>query len=399
MMEPSPAQQVSDALSLASADHQQEYFCDQQPNPPRESDAAIMDDAEWLSAQTGAAVGVAHRIVRHLASGGMGHVFVAEHVHLGANAAVKVPRYADAVGRRILDAEAKLLAKLEHPNIVRALDVGQLADGRAYLLMEYVSGIELDSLLDARGTMSFERCLAVLKQVASAVDYLHLKGIVHGDIKPANILIEVGANDFIKLVDFGIASASARNERRGVLGTPAYMAPEQARGEAWGPLSDVYAVAALAVEMLTGHPPYDHHTAQDVLTAILTEQPPLPSTRGLVLPGLDAVFERGLHAEPERRFPRASAFVNALAEVLNAAPVAQLAGNDNDSRGRESGVQLRAVRPEPQLPAADSRATPTGTARTVGCSPAQLGPLWNGRGLLRLAACFVAAACVCSVYG
>jgi serine/threonine protein kinase len=393
----SPVQQVSYGFDPVSAEHQQEQSSCQPSNPQRDSEEALAhDDAEWVSAQSGASVGCMHRIVRHLASGGMGHVFVAEHVHLGANAAVKVPRYADATGRRILEAEAKLLAKLEHPNIVKALDVGQLADGRAYLLMEYASGIELEGLLSARGKMSVERCLAVLRQLACAVDYVHLKGIVHGDIKPANILIDVSANDFIKLVDFGIASASTRNERRGVLGTPAYMAPEQARGDAWGALSDVYAVAALALEMLTGHPPYNHHTAQDVLTAIFTEPPPLPSTRGLSLPGLDAVFERGLNADPEQRYPRATAFVNALAEVLNAANTLPIADNENDAQAlveRESGVQLRVVNSEPKpRPAIEHERTPLPSAMG-------LAPLWNGRAALRLAACLVAAACAFSVYG
>jgi len=137
----SPVQHVSYGLDPASAESQQDPSLCQQPSPQEATEEALAhDDGEWVSAQAGASVGCMHRIVRHLASGGMGHVFVAEHVHLGANAAVKVPRYVDATGRRIIETEARLLAKLEHPNIVKALDVGQLADGRAYLLMEYASG-------------------------------------------------------------------------------------------------------------------------------------------------------------------------------------------------------------------------------------------------------------------
>ena len=384
----SPAQQISNPLCSASADHQPSD--DPYPADGHAGDHEL--DAEWLSAQAGASVGCSHRIVGHLASGGMGHVFVAEHEYLGARAAVKVPRYADATGRKILEAEARLLAKLEHPNIVRAFDVGQLADGRMYLLMEHVQGIELGTWLDAHGTMPFDRCLAVLKQVASAVDYLHLKGIVHGDIKPANILVDASANDFVKLVDFGIASNTTRNDRRGVLGTPAYMAPEQARGEAWGPRSDVYAVAALALQMLTGHPPHAHRTAQDVLTAVLTQPAPRPSALGLKIPNLDTVFERGLHPDPAERFARASAFVNALSDVLQAAPAREAAPEVR----HEKVTDVVCVQEQP--PAALLAPGVPG-ASAVGHLFGRLGPAWGDRVLRKFAAGLVAAAFIVSMYG
>jgi eukaryotic-like serine/threonine-protein kinase len=362
----SQAQPFSHPLCSASADHRP----DEDAYPAEEHAGDQELDAEWLSAQTGAAVGCSHRIVRHLASGGMGHVFVAEHEYLGALAAVKVPRYADATGRKILEAEARLLAKLEHPNIVRALDVGQLADGRMYMLMEHVQGIELGAWLEAGGTMPFDRCLAVLKQVACAVDYLHQRGIVHGDIKPANILVDASANDFVKLVDFGVAFSTTRADRHGVLGTPAYMAPEQARGEAWGAPSDVYTVAALALQMLTGHPPHAHRTAQDVLTAVLTQPAPTPSALGLKVPNLDAVFQRGLHQDPAQRFARATDFVNALIAVLQpaAAVVCEQKLSDVVS------VQRAAA-------------------------PGRFDPAWGDRFLRRFAAGLVAAALVVSMYG
>jgi eukaryotic-like serine/threonine-protein kinase len=375
----SEAQRVECELSSAAADPAV-YVASDSPDsiPAREHAQDEELDAQWLSAQIGASVGCSHRIVRHLASGGMGHVFVAEHEYLGAQAAVKVPRYADATGRRIIEAEAKLLAKLEHPNIVRALDVGQLADGRVYLLMEHATGIELGGWLDSRGGMPFERCLAVLKQVASAVDYLHLKGVVHGDIKPANILVDAVANDFIKLVDFGIASSARRDdERSGVVGTPAYMSPEQARGGAWGPASDVYAIAALALQMLTGQPPHDYDTAQDVLTAMLTQPAPTPSARGLRIPELDAVFARGLHSDPSQRFARASAFVAALSEVLLRASH----GSDRVQNDNQASAAL------------------TSSLAALSCVSRRLGPLCNDRVARRLAACTVALLYIFSVYG
>jgi serine/threonine protein kinase len=381
----SQAQPLDYELCSGSADQQPglqfgEGYCDQAPAEKYAEDHEL--DAEWLSAQLGASVGCSHRIVRHLASGGMSHVFVAEHAYLGAQAAVKVPRYADATGRFIIEAEAKLLARLAHPHIVRALDVGQLADGRVYLLMEHALGAELGVWLEAGGTMPFERCVTVLKQVASAVDYLHIKGIVHGDIKPANILVDASADDFVKLIDFGVASPATRDERRGAIGTPAYMAPEQARGEGWGPLSDVYAVAALALQMLTGHPPHDHHTAQDVLTAMLTQPAPTPSALGLHVPGLDAVFRKGLHHDPAQRFARAGEFVNALSEVLRSEERVPVAA--------ESGMYPVVVAARPAN-ASDAPA--------VGRVGQPLGWAWNERVARRLAACLVATVYLFSMYG
>lgn len=379
----SPAQHVSSKLSSASADLTGDRLSDLYPAQSHAQDEEL--DAEWLSAQLGASVGCSHRIVRHLASGGMGHVFVAEHEYLGALAAVKVPRYADAAGRQILEAEAKLLAKLDHPNIVRAIDVGQLADGRMYLMMEHATGIELGAWLDAHGPMAFERCLSVLRQVGSAVDYLHRKGIVHGDIKPANLLIDVGANDFVKLLDFGIASSAGVQERRGVLGTPEYMAPEQARGEAWGSACDVYALAALSLQLLTGHAPHHQRSAQDVLTAVLTRPAPVPSDYGLKIAGLDVVFEKGLHSDPTQRYAQASLFVSALADVLRASTRPATAASPEPAAGLPAHVPAAAERSQ-------------GTAALSGLTwPWAF--LRNERILRKLAAGVFAAVYIFSVYG
>ncbi|MEY4579133.1 MAG: hypothetical protein RL701_3836 [Pseudomonadota bacterium] len=346
-------------------------------------------DAEQpLRARVGHTVGSTHRICRHLASGGMGHVFLAEHVHLGVYAAVKVARYGHDAARQSIAHEACMLSQLEHPNIVRVLDVGQLADGVPYLMMEYVSGLELDTWLDGCGAMAAKRALGVLKQLACSVDYLHAQGIVHGDIKPANIIIDGRAHDFVKLVDFGIATRDVAGVRRGVVGTPAYMAPEQARGELCGPAIDVYGVAALALELLTGRPPYDYKTAQDVLTAVLTEPPASPSSRGLNIPGLDEVFDRGLHQDPAQRFQHASDFVEALERVVRAdelqrAVVAQAQAQAQVHPAHDNEVLPWPLRPTHEASRREARAP---TLRARGFSSQSMAGSWWNRLAMRIMA-------------
>ncbi|HKU41011.1 MAG TPA: serine/threonine-protein kinase [Polyangiales bacterium] len=275
---------------------------------------------KWLGARAGQ-----HRIVEHLGSGGMGHVFLAEHATLGARAAVKIlPAGSTAAQKLQFQQEAWLLSAQSHPNIVHLLDTGSLEDGSSYLLMEYAAGIDLGCWLQRRGDRPVCRILRILRQVACAVDHLHAQGILHRDIKPANIVIEPEADDAVKLLDFGIATREGQNDARTALvfGTPAYMAPEQAAGVPATRATDLYALGALALELLTGRPPYDYPSIPMILAAVLHERPSLPSDRGLNVPALDRFFERALSREPEQRFASARELVDALDQVLRAAPVA-----------------------------------------------------------------------------
>jgi serine/threonine protein kinase len=309
-----------------------------------ESGVSERDEAFIRECST-ARIGNLHRVVRHLASGGMGHVFVVEHIHLGAYAAVKLPKPSSQTACRVLEHEARLLSRLQHPHVVSVLDYGQLDDGLPYMLMEYVNGLELDKWLQERGPMPPKRAVGILKQLASAIDYMHVNDVVHCDIKPANILFDPRAHDFVKLVDFGIARRrSAQTARRGLVGTPAYMAPEQARGDECGPSVDIYGVAALALEMITGQPPYDCDSPQDTLTKLLTEPPASPSSRGVVHPGLDAVFALGLHSDPKCRYQSASEFVDAIEGVLTseAAQQARAAVRPSARRVGSSNSTVRA---------------------------------------------------------
>jgi eukaryotic-like serine/threonine-protein kinase len=165
------------------------------------------------------------------------------------------------------------------------------------------------------------RALGVLRQVASALDYLHTRGVVHLDVKPGNIMIDCEAGDTIKLIDFGLARRLYDHEPpelRGVIsGTPAYMSPEQAAGgHEVGPASDCYALGALALELLTGRPPYADRSPLALVLALSSEPPRMPSELGMDLPGLDAVMAKALARDPNERVASGAELVNALLEIV-----------------------------------------------------------------------------------
>jgi serine/threonine-protein kinase len=274
---------------------------------------SVVDLDAWQRTRLGSWLGASHRVVKPLSSGGYGHVFLAEHVARGTLAAAKFSLPGNVLAASVLRQEASLLARVSHSNIVGYDKFGIAEDGAAYLLMEYARGIELESWLQRHGPMPATRALGVLSQLAAAIDHLHAQGYVHADLKPTHVMLDEAAGDRIKLLDFGSAFDS-RDSRQSceVSGTPGYMAPEQARGERCGPAIDVYGLAALASELLTGQLPHPH-TTRSVVRAVLSEPPTLPSARGLSRPGLDECFARALHRKPRERFASANEFVTTLA--------------------------------------------------------------------------------------
>jgi len=268
-------------------------------------------DPAWRESMIGTLVGRAHRIVRHAASGGMGHVFIVEHTELGAYAAVKLATPGSEIARETLAHEVKLLSRVQHPHIVQVIDYGQTACGHDFMLMEYVSGVELHAFIESSGPMPLERALPILRQVSSAIDHLHAHGIVHSDIKPANVLFDPCAHDFAKLIDFGVAFFEHTSGReRSACGTPAYMAPEQTPGNPCERSVDVYGLAALGFELVTGKLIGAYASRHTALQEALDLMPSLERRRGLS--GFHTVLERALDDRPQARFQDARAFVNAL---------------------------------------------------------------------------------------
>ena len=291
-------------------------------------------------ARIGTSVGHDYRLVRQLASGGMSEVYLAEHVRTGAYAAVKLHAMRGPARVGLLAHEAALLSRVQHPNVVRALDRGRLRDGTEYLVLEQVTGIDLADYLSHCGKLPPPRALHVLRQLASAVDHLHGVGIVHSDIKPANLMLDTHRGDLLKLIDFGVAfDLETERERRGSAGTPGYMAPEQLRGEACSPSTDRYAVAAVGHELITGR-------ARQGVSPLKCKRGKgrapgavdLPGARCAV-PGFGIIFERALHEDPSLRFSTALAFVNALERAQTRASTPAPAPTALDVRRRRARVR------------------------------------------------------------
>lgn len=257
---------------------------------------------------------------RLVGSGGMGSVYEAEDTVLQRSVALKLisATYAqDPDYRQRLQREARIAGRLQDPHVVPIHGAGEI-DGQLYVDMRLINGVDLDTTVSRSGRLSPPRAVAIVSQIASALDDAHAAGVLHRDVKPANILLT--ANDFAYLVDFGIANAAAESkltQAGNVLGTWAYMAPERFIGDtaAVSGSVDVYALACVLFEMLTGSPPFRGDPAS-VAGAHLTQPPPRPSAAGGIPAGLDEVIARGMAKQPAHRYPTAGALAAAARAAL-----------------------------------------------------------------------------------
>jgi serine/threonine-protein kinase len=274
-----------------------------------------------------------YRLPRRIGRGAMGDIYVATDEVLGREVAVKVlgDRYAADEGvRQRFKREALAAARLSgEPGAVTIFDVGEW-HGRPFIVMERLGGGSLEDRLRREGAQPPERVLAWLEQAAAALDAAHRHGIVHRDVKPANLLLDERGD--LHVADFGIASAAGQDSLTltgTVLGTAGYLSPEQAAGERASPASDIYSLAVVAFELLSGQRPFERESATAEAAAHVNA--PVPSIAELCrgLPwDVDRVFQRALAKGPRARYGSAREFVADLGDALSrtaAAPTAVLA--------------------------------------------------------------------------
>jgi len=288
------------------------------------------DAAQLVEASTadtdpllGLVLGDTYQVMRLIGEGGMSRVYEARHLRLSTKrVAVKVlngelTRERQALGRFLREAEA--IGALQHPNIVGAIDVNELADGRPYIVTELLEGAQLASYFERRGKLVAPEAVAICRPICRALIAAHNKGIVHRDIKPENLfLVGEGAARTTKVLDFGISQVGAQQSnltKTGtVMGTPTYMPPEQARGKRVDHRADVYSVGAILYEALTGRRPFEGDEPMATLAAVLTEDPPRP--RSLVPnmpPELELVVQKAMAKLPKDRYATMRELDDALA--------------------------------------------------------------------------------------
>ena len=256
-----------------------------------------------------------YTLVRLIGEGGMGKVYLATAVVGGRQVALKVLRAelsADENLRHRFRREARAAAEMQHPNLVQVLDLGD-ADGRDYLVIQYVDGETLEKRIARTGRLTLEFVLGMLSQIAPALDALHAHGVVHRDLKTSNILLDQENTAF--LTDFGLAKGrgyTALTRADQVVGTLDYLAPELVRGEDATAASDVYALGCIVFECLAGEPPFAHKDLTHVGLAHLSEQPPDLTEKAGVPPLVALAVLRALEKDPTRRPGTAGEYVAAL---------------------------------------------------------------------------------------
>jgi serine/threonine-protein kinase len=259
-----------------------------------------------------------YAIEQEIGSGGMATVYLAEDLKLHRMIALKVlrPEFAASLGSDRFLQEIDIAAKLNHPHIIGLHECGE-ADGFLYYAMPYIEGESLRDRLAREGPLPLEDALQITREVASALDYAHTHGVIHRDIKPENILLSAGE---AVVADFGVARAlsmagGTRITKSGIaLGTPAYMSPEQATGDReTDPRTDIYGLATVLYEMLTGDPPHTGSTAQAIIAKVVTDHPrPVRELRETAPVHVEAALDRALAKLPADRYASVRLFLDAL---------------------------------------------------------------------------------------
>jgi eukaryotic-like serine/threonine-protein kinase len=248
-----------------------------------------------------------YRIESKIGQGGMGDVYLGVHDLMGKRVAIKVLRAEHSENNDVIERffrEARAIALLSHPGAVDVYDTGRLDDGRAYIVMAYLEGLDLKQRL-VHGAMEPELQVSIAKQIAETLSAAHDKGIIHRDLKPDNVFLLAG--DRVKILDFGVAklvdqSVNVKTKTVAILGSPPYMSPEQCRGAGFvDHRSDIYALGCLMFEMAARRAPFVCKGFGDYLIAHCVDPAPLPSTLVPIDPAYERIIMKALSKKPEDR--------------------------------------------------------------------------------------------------
>ncbi|MCA9672643.1 MAG: serine/threonine protein kinase [Myxococcales bacterium] len=305
---------------------------------------------------SGELIGERYKAIRQIGEGGMGAVYEAEHLEIGRRVAIKVlhaaySRDPEAVAR--FREEARAATKIGHPNIVEVTDSGTTHGGRFFFVMEMLSGVDLAQVMAKTRIIDKKRALDITLQICAALHAAHEAGIIHRDLKPENIFLtkRAGRKDFVKILDFGIAKnvelakeGEARLTTPGIaMGTPEYMAPEQAAGLDVDRRIDVYATGAMLYEMLTGHLPHEAQNLMQLLSKKASEPPTPPSKHRKNIPrSLEVAILRSLESDRERRFQTMEQLATAL-ELMESGLLKPADDGDRESIGTDPTLELEAM--------------------------------------------------------
>ena len=334
---------------------------------PRDACELEVPAGEVDDPYVGTTLGGSYRIDAVIADGGMGRVYEARHVRLpDRSLAVKILHRTLAGDVEVVSRfrrEAEIADAIDHPNVIRVFDVQSTPDGVPFIVTEFLRGEDLGQRLEREGRLSIADTVHILGQVCDVLAAVHARGVIHRDLKPNNLfLVGDPARPTVKLIDFGIARLRGPDDAKAtqtgvVMGTPAFMAPEQARGERVDARADIYAVGAIAYCCVTGRGPYDLNDAAAALHAVLMSEPPRPRSVAPDVPeDFEMVLQRAMARDRDERYPTLAALGEAFAGFHASSEAPTVAGSSaivaTRALGRGDG-ELAAVarRARPELAA------------------------------------------------